>query len=235
MKTMAHYFESYLKQLKLFGIMRTLLSVLDILLNKIFFFDCLNIIILDRNHVKFPKDVDPDKLAFRFATLNDLIDLKQQSTWGVTDELLKQFKDGDRCLLVYVGSELGGYTWAHLDSKPELIPGFSIRLPDSYVYNYAGFTLPKFRGLKLHSCRHHYLVSHPLFANKQGLLGYVKYTNWAAINGLTRSGFRTIGRIYLFGRQSRYCSFIAKTIRELGIERIYPIAAKPCSEPQSDH
>jgi len=159
-------------------------------------------------------------IASRLATEQDLLEMRAEGTWNLDDELLDGFAAGDRCLLSFVDGERAGYTWVHFAGRPLLMPGLRIRVPADYLYNFAGFTLPKFRGHGLQPYRHHALLEHPEWRGYKGLLGYVHCTNWSSRRGQTKSGYQPLGAISLIGTHQRFAVWMSRELASLGIERI---------------
>ena len=209
-----------------FGFAAAALFLTHRLINKIVFLERLNVIVLDRDRLR-PLKPDPRvKLTSRLATLQDLEALHQDPLWEVDEDKLQYFHAGDSCLLSYADGQLAGYTWAHTLGHPELIPNLTISVPDSYLYNYAGLTLKEFRGVGLQPYRHHALLNHEKWQNKKGLLGYVKHMNFASRHGQEKSGYRTIGSIWMFGRPRSFRVYISKSLRNIGVKRLQPVDSR---------
>lgn len=203
-----------------YGVIKTVATAFDRLVNKVLYFDRWLIIILERDNLEVPVRVEENKLSCRLATYEDLLDMEAQNTWEIGKTKLDHFKNGDQCLLSFVDSRLAGYTWAHLKGCPVLMPGFRCRMPLNYVYNYAGFTLPEFRGLQLQPYRHFMLLQGKGWEDRNGLLGYVKYNNWSSRRGQSKSGYQPVGSIWFIGTKKRYLALFTKNVRKLGIHRI---------------
>jgi len=203
-----------------YGIKKLLILFVYSIVNKILYLESLHIITLERDRIKNPKPVDQRKLTFRYATEQDLSDIYKRPEYKMTDTKMAAFKDGDHCLLNFVDDELAGYTWAHTKGQPLLFPGFRIQIPDSYCYNYSAFTLPKFRGMNLQSIRHYHLLSNPQWKDRMGLMGYVVSTNWNSIKGQSKSGYHSIGRVWLFGTKKKYMAIFSKRLKEMGVKRL---------------
>jgi hypothetical protein len=203
-----------------FGVVKTLKHVMYRLVNRFLYFDCLNIIVLNRENLK-PLDVaNLGRLGTRFATLEDLREMQKQGCWDTNQKKIDLFNQGDACLLSYVDNKLAGYTWAHINGRPEIVPGLRISVPDEYLYNFAGFTLPDYRGYGLQSFRHHELLNHPRWKDKKGLLGFVIHTNYSSRRGQEKSGYQRLGNIWLIGAKSRFYALIDKNLQRMGIRRI---------------
>jgi len=193
------------------------------LINKLFYFERLNVIVLDRERLRPLKPNPSVQLTSRLATLQDLEALRKDPIWEVGDDKISYFHAGDSCLLSYVDGKLAGYTWAHTLGRPELIPNLTIAVPDVFLYNYAGFTLKEFRGVGLQPYRHHAVLNHEKWQGKKGLLGYVRHTNFSSRHGQEKSGYRTIGAIWLFGRRDQFRVYLSKSLRDLGVKRLRPL------------
>ncbi len=180
----------------------------------------LEIIHLTRDHLA---PLDPAKYAnitSRLATEQDLLAMRAEGRWSITDELLDGFRDGDSCLLSFVDGKRAGYTWVHTAGRPLLIPGLRIRIPDDYLYNFAGFTAPEFRGVGLQPYRHHEVLRRPEWRGCKGMIGYVQCINWSSRRGQTKAGYQPLGSISLVGTLNRFTVLLSSEVRKAGIRRL---------------
>jgi hypothetical protein len=208
------------ERVRRFGVAKTLLYWLNLAVNKIVYFDRLRIIVLEREDVKAFDAAQAARFSSRFATYEDLVAMQAQGTWAVDEGNLTAFKAGDRCLLSYVDGALAGYTWAHTQGRPQLMPGLRLSVPEPYVYNFAAFTAPAFRGYGIQGYRHHALMESEALRGKRGLLGYVKYTNWSSRQGQSKSGYRAIGTLWMLGTRKHFYVGVPRKLRRLGIGRL---------------
>jgi len=202
-----------------FGTGRTIQHAAFRLINRFLYFDCLHIIVLERDNIK---PLDPDRthrLSTKIATLHDLKEMERQRCWHIHQTKFECFSQGDTCLLSYVDNELAGYTWAHTNGCPELVPGLRLNVPHEYLYNFAGFTHPNYRGYGLQAFRHHALLNHSRWRDRKGLLGFVVHTNYSSKRGQEKSGYQIKGNIWLIGSKSYFHAFIGKNLRVMGIKR----------------
>jgi len=207
-----------------FGAARAVKHAMFRAVNRVLYLDCLHIIALDREDLR-PLDTGKAQgLRVRIATLDDLKDMQRQGCWEINPTKIGYFHQGDVCLLSYIGQRLAGYTWAHANGCPELVPGLRLRVPNEYLYNYAGFTLPEFRGYGLQPFRHHALLNDPRWRDKRGLMGFVIHTNYSSRKGQGKSGYRRIGDIWLLGTKSNFYAHIGPPLRSVGIERLGDIS-----------
>jgi hypothetical protein len=203
-----------------FGTLKTLRHASFRLINRFFYFDCLHIIVLDRNNLQSLDPANGHKLGTKIATVEDLKEMEKQGCWNIHQKKIEFFNQGDTCLLSYVDDKLAGYTWAHTNGCPELFAGLRLSVPREYLYNFAGFTHPDFRGYGLQSFRHHQLLSQHQWRDKKGLLGFVFHTNYSSRRGQEKGGYKWIGNIYVIGSKSHFWTFIGKNLRSVGIKRI---------------
>lgn len=203
-----------------FGLPSLLQHLVFRMANRIFYLDCLQIIALDREDLR---PLDPNKtrgLSSRVATAEDLKEMQRQGQWEINPTKMACFHQGDVCLLSYVDDKLAGYTWAHTQGRPEMVPGLTLSIPGQYLYNYAGFTHPDFRGHGLQGFRHHALLDDPQWRDKKGLMGFVLRTNYSSRRGQDKSGYQRLGDVWLVGSKSRFWAHIAKGLRKMGVERL---------------
>ncbi len=211
-----------------FGWMAAARFLLDGMLNTFMFFDCLHIIVLDRAALK-PLSAGGCTFDSRVATEAELNSMGADPRWEINDTKMSSFRTGDSCVLSLVDGQPAGYTWVHTVGSPELIPGLTLNIPAEYVYNYAGLTLPDFRGAGLQTYRHHSVLNHERWRNKRALLGYVRATNFASQRGQSKSGYKKVGTLWLLGTRNHFIAIPSRSLGELGIRRLSPRhgAARP--------
>jgi hypothetical protein len=210
-----------LKELRLrFGVVKTLEHAVFRLINRFFCFDCLHIIVLDRENLKPLDPAKTQRLSSKIATLEDLKEMEKQGCWALHGRM-ELFERGDTCLLSYVDDKLAGYTWVIADGCRSFVTsGIRLSVPDGYLYNFDGWTHPRYRGYGLQSFRHHEILNHPRWRDKKGLLGTRVYTNRSSERGQDKSGFVRIGNVYIIGRKSNVHAFIGKNLQSMGIKRV---------------
>ena len=203
------------------GYVQALWRTVYYLLNKRICYRRLNVIRLGRENLVPLNPAKYALLSSRLATEQELLKMQAEGIWDLSDELLANFRAGDACLLSYVGDKLAGYTWVHLAGRPRWLEGLTVRIPEGYGYNYAGFTLPAFRGYGLQPYRHHEVMNRPEWRDRiQGMIGYVECTNWSSQKGQAKSGYQKIGVLTLVGTKRRFFSLFSRELRKLGMGRI---------------
>ncbi len=188
--------------------------------NKFLYLECLHIIVLNRENLRPLNPSNAHRLSTKIATWGDLKEMERQGYWEIEQKKLEFFNQGDTCLLSYVDNKLAGYTWAHAKGRPELFPGLILSVPREYLYNFAAFTLPEYRGYNLQSFRHHELLNHHQWKDRKGMLGFVLHTNYSSKRGQDKSGYTRIGSIWLVGTKSKFYALIDRNLRSMGIKRI---------------
>jgi hypothetical protein len=179
----------------------------------------LDVIRLSRDELE-PLPPTQANIVSRIATETDLLAMQAAGIWNIGDDNLAGFRAGDRCLLSYVDNKLAGYTWIHTRSRPLLIPRLRLRIPDDYLYNFAGFTAPAFRGFGLQGHRHHAILERDEWRDRKGLLGYVQCVNWSSRRGQSKSGYRPLGSIVLVGTHDHFAVLLSSELEALGIRRL---------------
>lgn len=179
----------------------------------------LDIIYLTRSRVVRQDSAKNANLKSRMAFESELQEMQKRGEWHMSDDLIKRSRKGDQCLLSFVDAKLAGYTWIHSGAQPEILPGFEMSIPSSYLYNYAGFTHPDFRGLGLQAFRHREILNRPEWRSKYGLIGYVESTNWSSKKGQSKSGYRKLGDLLLVGQGKHTLSFFSDDLKRRGIRR----------------
>jgi len=170
-------------------------------LNRVIRFDVLIVLLIDRDRARCPETPDESQLSFKVLRAREYSTVLS----ALSPELRQKFHldgfdleaDPDDILLVaYVGSTLAGFGFGHTGGAPKLAPGVRLRAPKGYLYAFASFTPPEFRGRKHHGRRHYELLQTPEGQSCAGLIAYVNYTNLESRRGVAKSGYRPVGHLY---------------------------------------
>jgi hypothetical protein len=104
---------------------------------------------------------------------------------------------GDRCYGVWDGDRLVSYGW--YSRRPTLISEDErLCFDPAYVYMYKGYTLPEYRGHRLHALgMARALVAYTAEEQVRGMVSYVESHNFASLRSCHRLGYVEIGSIYL--------------------------------------
>ena len=157
--------------------------------------------------------------VFRFATREDLEDLRKDAKWDILDADIAAFKKGDRCLLQEDGEKLVGYAWLASSSLVEVGWGFHINMPNDTVYNYKGFTAEEYRGKGFQPLRHLKLLEHVRETGQKRLFGYVDHLNLRSLRGVRKSGYRQVGVLRCTKLQGKFRFSLKVDNDNWGLER----------------
>lgn len=164
-------------------------------------------------------------ITSRLATEADLTRMVAEGTWDLNDDLIEGFRQGDSCLLSFVrdkagGEKLAGYTWVHSAGRPLIVKGLRLSIPSDYIYNFAGYTAPAFRGFGLQPYRHHELLNRPEWRDRKGMIGYVECMNWSSQKGQAKSGYQRLGSLTMIGTNEKFSVSLSPELKKLGIRRL---------------
>ncbi|MFT3907344.1 MAG: hypothetical protein QM718_13675 [Steroidobacteraceae bacterium] len=141
--------------------------------------------------------------TFRFATLEDLERLQKDPEARLHERDIRSFRNGSRCLLQLDGADLVGYTWISSSPLIDLHWGLHFNMPDDMIYNFNGYTVPKYRGIAYQGLRHLKVLEYTRGEGKHRLLGYVDHTNYKSLHGVKKSGYRHVGVVRGTSRKGR--------------------------------
>lgn len=177
----------------------------------------VHVIVLDRARARpLPADASA-RCTWQLADEATLLALQAQEDWQIDAVKLAALRAGDQCLLSLVDGRPAGYTWVHSRGSPEILPGVWLRLPPGWLYNFAGYTHPRFRGGGLQSWRHAAVLQHPSWQGAPGLVGWVRATNHASRRGQGRTGYVPVGWIVRVGLGPWRLSFSSPSLARHGM------------------
>lgn len=148
----------------------------------------------------------------RFAGANELARFAVAGEHDLTVDFLREARArGDRCYALFDADALAAYGW--YSHRPTPIDAhFTLHFDPAYIYMYKGFTVPAYRGKRLHAvgmCRALRAFSEE---GRAGLVSWVDANNFASLQSVARMGYRIFGDVYLlrsgsltFTRASRGC------------------------------
>jgi len=185
-----------------------------------------------------PSSIDP-------AFLEDAAGM----TWGFLDEeylvrALDQGADadmdrefirsalakGDRCYGALDddggAGRVAAYGW--YSTRPTMVTdGLELRFDEGWAYMYKGYTLPAYRGRRLHGLAMARAMSAYVEEGKKGLVSYVDATNEASLKSCRRMGYQDLGHLAAAKIAGRWVTHAAKSCAPYGL------ALAETSEPAS--
>jgi hypothetical protein len=154
-------------------------------------------------------DVDPAYLAEvpgfagRFLDRESIGKFANDPIYDLPQSFLDQaLANGDECYAFMQGDVLASYGW--YSDKPSMIGDqLQFHFDNTYIYRQRAFTLPKFRGRRLHAFGMAAGARDYEERGYKGMVSLVEGQNYNALRSIYRVGFRIFGTIYvikLFGR-----------------------------------
>ena len=145
----------------------------------------------------------------RFVGEDELEVYARQRQHDFTMEFLREARArGDRCYALFDGANLAAYGW--YSSLPTPIDDhFLLHFDPSWIYMYKDYTVPAYRGRRLHAvgmCRALRAVTEE---GKKGLISWVLSNNFASLRSCDRMGYRIFGSAWLMragGHSHALCS-----------------------------
>jgi hypothetical protein len=166
-------------------------------LNRLGHFEILKGMSVCLQDVKDPELFEAQGLDARFVGETELARFAGEGLYGFSAEFLREARArGDRCYALFDGDALAAYGW--YSGLPTPIDGqFVLHFDRAWTYMYKGYTVPAYRGKRLHAvgmCRALRAFSEE---GKKGLVSYVASNNFASLRSVTRMGYRIFGEVYL--------------------------------------
>ena len=203
------------------------------IVNRVTHLEILKGMVVELPDVRDPELFDAPGFEARFV---DEADLERYAHAGTHDFTL-QFVDealgrGDRCYALFDGDVLASYGWYSLLPTP-IDEHFVLHFDPTYTYMYKGYTIPAYRGKRLHAVGMCRALQAFTEEGKRGLISYVLSTNFASLRSTERMGYRIFGDIYLVRARGHSLAFATRGCRPYGFraETTTARAALPASQP----
>ncbi len=110
---------------------------------------------------------------------------------------------GDRCYGAFDGDTLASYGWCSTRETP-INEDLVLRFNPAYAYRYKGYTLPAYRGRRLHGVGMARSLEVHAAEGLKGLVCYVKANNFPSLRSCYRTGYRDFGWIVVVKVGGRY-------------------------------
>lgn len=153
----------------------------------------------------------------RFPENAELLALAGNPENELTESFVRAAIDrGDECCASFAGSVLTGVTWySHRASDDE---GLTFHFPANYVYSYAGFTNPNYRGQRLSVIRAAHARREYLARGFQGTLGLVDSHNFRSLKSSAATpGNQCLGTILVLKLRRRAWIYNNRRCRQHGV------------------
>ena len=192
-----------------FGAKATVHDIACRVINKIVYFQILKAMTVRLEDVADPGLFDAPGFKGRFISEGELVKIASDRAYDLSvDFLHKALARGDRCYGLFDGSTPASYGW--YSNLPTPIDEHCVLHFDrAYTYMYKGYTLPAYRGHRLHAVGMCQALRVCTEEGKRGLISYVLSNNFASLMSTARVGYKIFGHAYVFRIGSR--SFIYTT------------------------
>lgn len=166
------------------------------LLNTVVDFQLLKGMTVRMQDVTAPAFFEAPGFDARFVTWEELATYARDATHCMSQEFLRDARvRGDRCYALFDGRSLASYGW--YSELPTLLDEhFVLHFDRAYIYMYKGYTLPAYRGKRLHAvgmCRALRAFSEE---GRKGLISCVASNNFSSLQSVTRMGYKIFGDVY---------------------------------------
>ncbi len=147
----------------------------------------------------------------RFASGQELVKAARDPRWQA--ELDPAFVEGalekgDECMAIFDGEVLASVGW--YSRQPTVVTNeMMLHFDPEWAYMYRGYTVPEYRGKRLHGVGMSLACQAYTERGARGLISYVEFNNLQSLRSVERMGYRIFGDIYLLsigGRERAWSS-----------------------------
>ena len=204
------------ENIRKYGVRATLHDIECRVVNQAAYFRILEGMTVRLQDVKDPKLFETQGFDARFVCEDELAKFAHQPACQLSvDFLHKAHARGDRCYALFDGELLAAYGW--YSELPTPIDEYCVLHFDrGYTYMYNAYTLPAYRGKRLHAvgmCRALRAITEE---GKKGLISNVFSNNFASLQSVARMGYRIFGEVYLFRVGSHCFTYATDGCRNYG-------------------
>ena len=182
--------------------------------------------------------VTPDHLDKRFLAdprraTGRMLDAECLRAYAKTAEtrLTDRFIDeaavrGDRCFAFFDGDRLTSYGWYSTRAVrlTELDESLALHFDPRYAYVHNTYTLPQYRGRRLHAIGMTAALEAHAEQGLTGLVAYVDSANFASLRSCHRMGYRDFGHVVVLDLGHRYACRATLGCEPYGF-RVAPLAS----------
>lgn len=123
---------------------------------------------------------------------------------------------GDRCYGACDGDRVVAYGWYSTRPTP-VTDGLVLRFAEGWAYMYKGYTLPEYRGRRLHGLAMARALRAYAAEGKEGLVSYVDVTNEASLRSCRRMGYRDLGLLVGANVAGRWITHASRACTPYGL------------------
>jgi hypothetical protein len=182
--------------------------------NKIAHFQILKGMTVRMQDVKDPNLFEARGFEARFVDEDELAKFAYDGTYGFSVEFLREARvRGDRCYALFDGDALAAYGW-YSALPTQIDEHFVLHFDRTYTYMYKGYTVPAYRGKRLHAVGMCRALQAFTEEGKKGLISYVFSNNFASLHSVVRMGYRVFGEVYVLRAGSHSFTYATTGCRD---------------------
>jgi hypothetical protein len=203
--------------------------------NRVMSFDVLRAMRVSMADVTSAEMFDAPGFEARFLSNAELHAKAREGTHDFSPEFLEHARArGDRCYGIFDGDALASHGWYAERSTP-IDAHYMLHFDPSYTYMFKGYTLPAYRGKRLHAIGMCRALRAFTEEGKNGLVSYVASNNFASLKSVARMGYRIFGNLFLARAGKHAVAFASGGCLPFGVRAsvINPDRPPPAIEPAS--
>lgn len=205
-----------------YGIRATLHDIECRAVNKLAPFQILKGMTVRLPDVKDPGLFEAQGFEARFAGDDELAQFAHDGVHDLSSDFLHEARArGDRCYALFDGPALAAYGW-YSDLPTPFDEHFVLHFDRAWTYQYKGYTVPAYRGKRLHAVGMCRALRAFTEGGKEGLIACVLSNNFASLRSVTRMGYRIFGDVYLLRAGSFSFTYATMGCRDYGFRAESP-------------
>ena len=137
-----------------------------------------------------------DDYTCRFMAADELRQIADDEVYLMSSEFIEDaLARGDRCYGIFDGDKLASYGWYTSTGPNQFNEELEIVFDPGWVYMYRGYTLPEYRGQKLHAAGMSRALAAVTAEGQEGLISCVDGLNGPSLRSCARMGYRIFGSV----------------------------------------
>jgi hypothetical protein len=210
-----------------YGVRAALYDLQCRLINRVVRLDVLKAMRVSLTDVPSAEMFDAPGFDARFVLPAELEASARAGTHDFTPEFLdRAITRGDRCYGIFEGATLASYGW-YAEQPTEINEHYMLHFDPAFTYMFKGYTLPAYRGKRLHAVGMCRALRAFTEEGKKGLVSYVASNNFASLRSVARMGYQIFGDLYLVRTAKHALAFASSGCLAFGVRAtvVNPVGA----------
>jgi hypothetical protein len=205
-----------------FGVAKTAYEVLIEGINLCVDFRITKVMKIEAVNPDYLESKEP--LQWQFFDESQLFELARNPESKLAERFVQTaLEKGDECFGALDGDGLACYGW--YSNNPTNDNGLTVHFSRDFMYMYSGFTVPKYRGMRLHAIGMNRALREYLGRGFKGLISYVNSHNFSSLHSVYRMGYQDIGSVVALKLGGHVFIHTSRGCREHGVFLAKPSAA----------